>query len=59
MVSAAAAWLLATGMMMEQSFGRTILPLGKFTSRDANIPGGMATRPVGRESGMPGVRVGR
>jgi succinate-acetate transporter protein len=57
-VSAAAAWLLATAMMLEQSFGRTIIPLGKF-SADANIPGRMATRPVGRSAGMPGVRVGQ
>lgn len=58
-ISAAAAWLFATGMMLEQSFGRTIIPLGKFTSREANIPGRMHTRPIGRESGMPGVRVGQ
>jgi succinate-acetate transporter protein len=57
-VSAAAAWLFATAMMMEQSFGRTIIPLGKFKA-DANIPGRMATRPVERASGMPGVRAGQ
>lgn len=58
-VSAAAAWLFATGMMLEQSFGRTIIPLGKFTNKDANIPGHMPTRPIERPSGMPGVRVGQ
>jgi uncharacterized protein len=57
-VSAAAAWLFATAMMLEQSFGRTIIPLGKF-SADANIPGRTPTRPVGREAGMPGVRAGQ
>jgi len=58
-VSAAAAWLFATAMMMESSFGRTIIPLGKFTDRHANIPGHMPTRPVERPAGMPGVRVGQ
>ncbi len=58
-VSAAAAWLFATGMMLESSFGRTIIPLGKFTNREANIPGRMPTRPVERPAGMPGVRVGQ
>lgn len=57
-VSAAAAWLFATAMMLEQSFGRTIIPLGKFNA-DANIPGRMATRPIERPAGMPGVRVGQ
>lgn len=57
-VSAAAAWLFATAMMLEQSFGRTIIPLGKWGA-DANIPGRMASRPLGREAGMPGVRVGQ
>lgn len=57
-VSAAAAWLFATAMMMEQSFGRTIIPLGKLNA-DANIPGRVASRPVERAAGMPGVRVGQ
>jgi succinate-acetate transporter protein len=57
-VSAAAAWLFATAMMLEQSFGRTIIPLGEF-KKDANIPGHMPTRPVERAAGMPGVRVGQ
>lgn len=57
-VSAAAAWLFATAMMLEQSAGRTIIPLGKFRA-DANIPGRKATRPIGRQAGMPGVRVGQ
>lgn len=56
--SAAAAWVFATAMMMEQSFGRTIIPLGKFNA-DANIPGHMPTRPIERPAGMPGVRAGQ
>ena len=58
MISAAAAWLFATAMMLEQSFGRTIIPLGKFNA-DANIPGRMPTRPIERAAGMPGVRAGQ
>lgn len=57
-IAAAAAWVLATAMMLEQSFGRVIIPLGK-PSKEANIPGHMPTRPVGRQAGMPGVRVGQ
>jgi hypothetical protein len=45
-------------MTMESSFGRTIIPLGKL-SKAANVPGGRATLPIGRESGMPGVRAGQ
>lgn len=56
--SAGGAWLLATAMMLENGFGRTIIPLGKW-SKEANVPGGRATRPVGRQAGMPGVRVGQ
>lgn len=57
-VSAAAAWLFATAMMLEGSFGRTIIPLGKLNA-DSNIPGRAMTRPIERPSGMPGVRVGQ
>ncbi len=57
-VSAAAAWLVATAMMLENSFGRTIIPLGKW-SRSANVPGRVATMPIQRPVGMPGVRVGQ
>lgn len=57
-MSAMAAWLLATAMMMEHAFGRTIVPLGKW-SKSANIPGRAATVPLQRLTGMPGVRVGQ
>ncbi|MDE3205970.1 MAG: GPR1/FUN34/YaaH family transporter [Acidobacteriota bacterium] len=57
-ISAAAAWVFGTAMMMEHSFGRTIIPLGKLTA-DANIPGRSPTRPIQRAAGMPGVRVGQ
>jgi succinate-acetate transporter protein len=58
-VSAAAAWLTATAMTLEHAFeGKTIIPLGKW-SKEANIPGRRATRPLQYPSGMPGVRVGQ
>jgi uncharacterized protein len=57
-VSAAAAWLTAGAMVMEHSFGRTIIPLGKW-SKTANVPGAKATDPIAYPAGMPGVRVGQ
>ncbi|HLH46667.1 MAG TPA: GPR1/FUN34/YaaH family transporter [Acidimicrobiales bacterium] len=57
-ISAMAAWLTATAMMLEGSFGRTIIPLGKW-SRAANVPGRQITRPLQYPAGMPGVRVGQ
>jgi hypothetical protein len=57
-ISAAAAWYVATAMMLEHAFGRTILPLFQY-SRAANIPGGQPTRPIAFRQGMPGVRVGQ
>jgi uncharacterized protein len=57
-ISAAAAWLVAGSMVLEHSFGRTIIPLGKWSKR-ANIPGGKATDPIAYPAGMPGVRVGQ
>ncbi|HET9076733.1 MAG TPA: GPR1/FUN34/YaaH family transporter [Acidimicrobiales bacterium] len=57
-ISAAAAWLFATAMQLEGSFGRTIIPLGKLNAA-SNIPGRSATRPIERAAGMPGVRVGQ
>lgn len=57
-VSAAAAWLVAGAMVLEHSFGRTIIPVGKW-SKKANIPGRAATEPIAYPAGMPGVRVGQ
>jgi hypothetical protein len=57
-VSAAAAWLTAGAMVLEHSFGRTIIPLGRWSAR-ANIPGARATDPLAYPAGMPGVRVGQ
>jgi uncharacterized protein len=56
--SAAAAWYTASAMMLEGSFGRTILPLGKIR-KGANLPGGKPTRPIEYAFGMPGARAGQ
>lgn len=57
-VSSWLAFYTATAMLLEGSWGRTILPLGKF-ARSANVPGERFTRPIEYEHGMPGVRVGQ
>lgn len=57
-ISAAAAWLVSGAMMFEHSFGRTIIPIGKW-SKDANIPGRKPVTPIQFPAGMPGVRVGQ
>lgn len=51
-------WLAAGAMVLEHSFGRTIIPVGKW-SRTANIPGVRVAGPIGYPAGMPGVRVGQ
>ena len=57
-ISAAAAWLVAGAMVLENSFGRSIIPMGKW-SKKANIPGAKITDPIAYPSGMPGVKVGQ
>jgi len=57
-ISAAIAWLVASAMMFESAFGRTIIPLGKY-SKAANIPGGTTAHPIEYAGGMPGVRAGQ
>jgi succinate-acetate transporter protein len=57
-VSAGLAWLAAGAMTMEHAFGRTVIPLFKW-SKAANIPGRAPTRPISYPAGMPGVRVGQ
>lgn len=56
--SAGMAWLTATAMMLEHAFGRTIIPLGKW-SRAGNVPGRTPTLPMSYSEGMPGARVGQ
>jgi uncharacterized protein len=57
-ISAAAAWLFAGALVLEHSFGRSIVPLGKWAKR-ANIPGAKLTDPLAYPAGMPGVKVGQ
>lgn len=57
-VAAAAAWLAGGAMVLEHSFGRSIIPVGKWSKR-ANIPGAKVTDPIAYPAGMPGVKVGQ
>lgn len=57
-ISAAAAWLLAGAMVLENAFGRSIIPLGTWPAR-ANVPGAKVTDPIAYPAGMPGVKVGQ
>jgi succinate-acetate transporter protein len=56
--SAITATYTAGAMMLESSFGRVILPLGKYR-KAANVPGGQIASPVEYPQGMPGVRMGQ
>ncbi|HET6875443.1 MAG TPA: acetate uptake transporter, partial [Acidimicrobiales bacterium] len=56
--SAGAAFYTASAMMLENSFGRTVLPLLKY-KKDALVPGRQITEPIQFPRGMPGVRVGQ
>jgi succinate-acetate transporter protein len=56
--SAAIAWYVATAMLLASSWGRTILPLGKFDRR-ANVPGMQTMQPIEFEFGEPGVKRGQ
>jgi len=57
-ISAAGAWLAAGAMVLEHSFGRSIVPVGKWSKR-ANVPGAKVTDPIAYPAGMPGVKVGQ
>jgi hypothetical protein len=45
-------------MMLAATYGKTILPLGKY-KREANVPGGHAMHPIEIEWAEPGVRMGQ
>jgi hypothetical protein len=45
-------------MVLEHSYGRTVIPLGAPTRR-ANVPGHPFTLPVQYGAGMPGSSVGQ
>jgi uncharacterized protein len=48
----------AAAMMLESSFGRVVLPVGK-PAKQANIPGEIVTRAIQYEHAEPGVRQGQ
>lgn len=58
MASAFTAFYTASAMMLAGTFGRVILPLGKYR-RDANIPGRQPTYPIQFEYGEPGIKQGQ
>ena len=58
-VSAALALWASGAMILENAYGRTIFPLGKWSAA-ANVPiKGQPTDPLAYRSGMPGVRIGQ
>jgi uncharacterized protein len=57
-ISAAGAWLAAGALVIEHSFGRSLIPVGKW-SKAANKPGAKVTDPIAYKEGMPGVKVGQ
>jgi succinate-acetate transporter protein len=58
MASAFTAFYAASAMMLPGTFGRIILPLGKYR-KDANVPGRQYTYPIQFELGEPGVKRGQ
>jgi succinate-acetate transporter protein len=55
--SALAAWYTATAMMLEGTFRRVILPIGKM--RGPNIPGREPRQVIQFTAGEPGIKVGQ
>ena len=56
--SAGAAAYTAGAMMLEGSWGRVVLPLGKI-EKDANVPGTKVTRSAQYAQAEPGIRMGQ
>jgi uncharacterized protein len=57
-VSGAAAWLTAGAMVLEHAYGRTVIPMGRWSAR-GNMPGAIDRDPIEYRRGMPGVKVGQ
>jgi succinate-acetate transporter protein len=57
-IAAVLAWYVASAMLLSTTFGRTILPLGRY-SREANVPGGRPASIAQLAYGEPGVRRGQ
>lgn len=58
MASSFTAFYAASAMMLVSTYGRTILPLGKYR-KEANAPGGRPSYPIQFELGEPGVKQGQ
>ena len=58
MASAFTAFYAASAMMLASTFGRIVLPTGKYR-KDANVPGGTHTYPIQFALGEPGVKQGQ
>lgn len=58
MASAFTAFYTASAMMLAGTFGRMILPVGKYR-KAANVPGGTHAYPIQFELGEPGVKQGQ
>ncbi|RCW46240.1 hypothetical protein DFQ14_102543 [Halopolyspora algeriensis] len=56
--SACLAWYTATAMMLQATYGRVILPMGK-PDKQSNVPGEIPQQRIQYESGEPGVKVGQ
>jgi succinate-acetate transporter protein len=55
--SAVLAWYVATALLLEASYRRVVLPMGKV--RGANIPGRQPSQTIQFMAGEPGVKVGQ
>jgi hypothetical protein len=55
-ISAVLAWYTATGMMIENLAGRSLLPLGAHRAHGVKVP---PLDPIEYPAGMPGVKVGQ
>ncbi len=58
MASSFTAFYAASSMMLASTFGRVILPVGKYR-KEANVPGGTHTYPIQFALGEPGVKQGQ
>jgi hypothetical protein len=58
MASAVAAFYTGSAMLLANTWGRTLLPLGKY-SREANVPGGRPMSLIQFAAGEPGVKHGQ
>jgi len=58
MASSFTAFYTATAMMLASTFGRTLVPLGKYR-REANMPGEQPVYPIEFALGEPGVKHGQ